>query len=231
MNLNELLYKVPEMQTYIKNMPEEIKKKCIIKVIPSGQIIHQKNYELDYFAFICSGMHRVINEFENGNVYMIEKNEPIDFVGEVTILAGKEKTSVTLETVTECTLLQIPRKAFESWLEKDINLLSLIAKKVAFKLYRSSSENGTKLFYPPSFILLDYIIRYSEKHQINTKSFLSIPFTRQQLSEELGLSIKTLNRTIKKLKEDGIIQILKGKIYVDKSLYTLAKNELKSLSK
>ena len=31
---------------------------------------------------------------------MIEKNEPIDFVGEVTILAGMEKTSVTIETLT-----------------------------------------------------------------------------------------------------------------------------------
>lgn len=28
----------------------------------------------------------MINEFQNGDIYMIEKNKPIDFVGEVTIL-------------------------------------------------------------------------------------------------------------------------------------------------
>ena len=112
--------------------------RSVIKVIPPGQIIHQKNYELDYFAFVCCGDHRAINEFENGNVYMMEKNEAIDFVGEVTILAGQERTSVTLETITECVLLQMPRKDFERWIKEDIDLLYLIASKVAFKLYRSS---------------------------------------------------------------------------------------------
>ena len=33
---------------------------------------------------------------ENGNVYMIERNQDIDLIGEVTILAGMEKTSVTI---------------------------------------------------------------------------------------------------------------------------------------
>lgn len=47
---------------------------------------------------------------------MIEKNEPIDFVGEVTILAGMEKTSVTIETLTETTVVYFPRKDFEDWI-------------------------------------------------------------------------------------------------------------------
>ena len=49
---------------------------------PPGTIIHQKDFTLNYFGIIAKGEHRVINEFQNGNVYMIEKNEPIDFVGE-----------------------------------------------------------------------------------------------------------------------------------------------------
>ena len=81
MNWEELLKRAPKLEAYIKHMPPDIKARSVIKVIPPGQIIHQKNYELDYFAFVCCGDHRAINEFENGNVYMIEKNEAIDFVG------------------------------------------------------------------------------------------------------------------------------------------------------
>ena len=40
----------------------------------------------NHFGIIAKGEHRVINEFQNGDIYMIEKNKPIDFVGEVTIL-------------------------------------------------------------------------------------------------------------------------------------------------
>lgn len=58
----------------------------------------------------------MINEFENGNVFMIEKNEAIDFIGEVTILAEKPLTSVSIETLTECVVFMISREDFEMWI-------------------------------------------------------------------------------------------------------------------
>lgn len=231
MNWEELLQKAPGIEAYIRNMPPEIKNHCVIRVLPPGQIIHQKNYELDYFAFVCCGDHRAINEFENGNVYMIEKNEAIDFVGEVTILAGQERTSVTLETITECVLLQMPRKDFERWIKEDINLLYLVAKKVAFKLYRSSFKNGATLFYPPNFLLLEYLVQYADKHMGGSKTAVTVPFTRNQLEEELGINIKTLNRTIKKLKDTGMIGIMKGKLTFNKEQYDKAVAELAVLRK
>ena len=85
MTLEELIETYPEAETYFKNMPEELKTRYTIRKFPPGTIIHQKDYPLDYFGIVCSGDHRVINEFENGNVFMIEKNEAIDFIGEVNI--------------------------------------------------------------------------------------------------------------------------------------------------
>lgn len=231
MNWDELMERAPKLQEYIKNMPPDIRSRCTIRVLPPGQIIHQKNYELDYFAFVCCGDHRAINEFENGNVYMIEKNEAIDFVGEVTILAGQPRTSVTLETITECVLLQMPRKDFERWITEDINILLLIARKVAFKLYRSSSKNGATLFYPPNFLLLEYMVQYADKHMTGHKTTVTIPFTRNQLEEELGINIKTLNRTIKKLKDTDMIGIVKGKLIFTKAQYDKAIAELAILRK
>lgn len=231
MTWEELLEKAPDLYEYVKNIPPEVKEHCVIRTLPPGSIIHQKNSELDYFAFVCCGDHRVINEFENGNVYMIEKNEAVNFVGEVTILAGQEKTSVTLETITECTLLVMPRKDFEQWISQDIDLLLLIARKVAYKLYRSSSRNGATLFYPPNFLLLEYLVQYADKNMGSGKQSVVIPFTRNQLEEELGINIKTLNRTVKKLKDNGFIGITKGKLTFNKKQYDMAQAELHILRK
>ena len=192
-------------------MPPDIKARSVIKVIPPGQIIHQKNYELDYFAFVCCGDHRAINEFENGNVYMIEKNEAIDFVGEVTILAGQERTSVTLVTIMECVLLQMPRKDFERWIKEGIALLYLIASKVAFKLYRSSSKTGATLFYPPNFLLLEYLVQYADKHMTGNKTSITVPFTRNQLEEELGITVRPEELTFVGLHDETDIAEFYGK--------------------
>lgn len=88
------------------------------------------------------------------------------------------------------------RKDFENWIKTDIHFLRLVASKIAFKLYRSSYNRGAKLFYPPQYLLLDFLIQYAHQHQIERKGQITVPFTRQELFEEIGVSVKTLNRTI-----------------------------------
>lgn len=222
MTIDDVLGKVPQLYEYIKTMPDDIRKRCIVKVHPPGYIIHQKDAPLDYFGIVASGEHRVINEFENGNVFMIERNEPIDFIGEVTILAEKPKTSVTIETTTESIIIYMSRKDFENWISTDIHFLRLVSRKVAFKLYRSSYNRGAKLFYPPHFLLLDFLTRYANAHGIQKKGKIVVPLTRQELYEEIGVTVKTINRTIARLKEDGIIQMEKGKITMTLEQYKKA---------
>ena len=218
MTLSELLIKVPELENYLRYMPEELKTRCTIKTYPPKTIIHQKDAKLDYFGIVCEGYHRVINEFENGNVFMIERNDPIDFVGEVAILAGKPRTSVTIETTTDCTVLYFSRKDFEDWIEKDIHFLRLVSQKVAYKLYRSSYNRGNRLFYPPQHLLLFYFLQYIEEYHSCV-----IRRTREEIHEETGISVKTLNRTIRKLKESGMVGITKGKVTMNEAQQKMAR--------
>lgn len=226
MTLEELIKEVPALAPYFEHMPEELHNRYTIRVYPPGTIIHQKDYKLEKFGIIAKGEHRVINEFQNGNVFMIEKNKPIDFVGEVTILAGMEKTSVTIETLTETTVVYFSRKDFEDWIVKDIQLLRLVAHKIAYKLYRSSYNRGARLFYPPNFLLLDYILKQAAHLGIERKKEIIIQKTRQELYEECGITVKTLGRTISKLKEDGVISLKKGKIAMTLEQYHLAQKTI-----
>lgn len=87
MTIKDLEKEIPGLTEYTKTMPEEIRKKAFVKVYPPGKLIHQKDCELQFFGIVAKGENRVINEFENGKIYMIETNRAIDFIGEVTILA------------------------------------------------------------------------------------------------------------------------------------------------
>lgn len=215
MTLTELEKKVPELLKYTKNMPPDIRSRCTVRTHAAGSIIHQKNMELGYFGIVAQGENRVINEFENGNVYMIESNKAIDFIGEVTILAGMPRTSVTIEAVTDNVVAYISRRDAQRWLSEDINILRLTAGHTAFKLYRSSYNNGAKLFYPPSYLLLDYLVKYGAQQGMDGPAppdQITMGRTRQQLQEEIGVNVKTINRTIRQLKEEGFFTICKGKI-------------------
>lgn len=225
MTLTELEAAVPALKEYTKNMPEDIRSRCTVRTHAAGSIIHQKNMELGYFGIVAKGENRVINEFENGNVYMIESNKAIDFIGEVTILAGMSHTSVTIEAVTDNVVAYISRKDAERWLASDMNILHLTARHTAFKLYRSSYNNGAKLFYPPSYLLLDYMVKYGRQSGMESSrppKTITVLRTRQMLQEEIGVNVKTLNRTIRQLKEEGFFSLCKGKITFTREQYGMA---------
>ena len=50
--------------------------------------------------------------------------------------------------------------------------------------------------------------------------------TRQELFEECGITVKTINRTIGKLKDDGVISLKKGKIAMTLEQYHLAQETI-----
>lgn len=232
MTLAELEQAVPALLEYTKYMPADIRSRCTVRIHPAGSIVHQKNMELHSFGIVAKGDSRVINEFENGNVYMIESNHAIDFVGEVTILAQMPCTSVTIEAVTDMLVAYISRKDAERWLAEDRNILNLTARHTAFKLYRSSYTNGAKLFYPPSFLLLDYLVKYGREAGMEEKDHreqkILINKTRQILQEEIGINVKTLDRTIRQLKKEAFFDTHKGKITFTYEQYARAVDWLKS---
>ena len=218
MLIDQLICRDPKLEKILKNMPEAIKDRCIVREIPSGSIIVRKDDDLTSFSIICKGKVRIINEFDNGNVYLIEQNQAIDFIGEVTALAGERKTSVTIEAITNCIIIQMSLKDFYKWIEADNNFLLMISKGVASKLYTSSYTKGVELFYPAIHLLVDFLIDYSGK-DINKKDKAIVLLTRQQISEKLGVTVKTVNRTIKRLKDEDMISVSKGKINVCKGQY------------
>ena len=219
MTLSELEKEVPELTDYTKTMPAELRQLARVKVHPPGGLIHQKDSELRYLGIVAKGENRVINEFENGKIYMIETNKAIDFIGEVALLANKPEASVTIEALTANTIVYIPRKDAEKWVNSDTHILRKMAERTAFKLYRSSYNNGLKLYYPPMFLVADYLVRlyeqvfpevYSEKPK-NPRP-VTLQKTRERLGEELGMNIKTLDRTIRSMHKDGYFLLIKGKI-------------------
>ena len=171
---------------------------------------------------------------------MIETNKAIDFIGEVTLLANLPRTSVTIEALTANTVVYIPRKDAEEWINSDTHILRKMAQRTAFKLYRSSYNNGLKLYYPPAFLIADHLVRlYEQKYPQFADTFPHVPSetsnstfpfilqkTRERLSEELGMNIKTLDRAVRSMQKDGYFFLVKGKISFGLAEYRLLKEYL-----
>lgn len=218
---------VPGLRDCISGMPARARELAFVKSYGPGEFIHHKDTRLPYFGIVATGENRVINIFRNGKTFMIETNQAIDFIGEVTVLARQNATSVTIQAVTESDVIYIPREEAEKWLDSDIRFLERVTRHVAFKLYRSSYANGMNMFYPPAYILADYLARsYEQITEGSTRAKkrpVTIPRTREWIVEELGMNIKTLEYTVRNLRDEGYFDVKKGKITISPEQYSRLK--------
>lgn len=226
MRYAELLELAPGLREFTARIPGELDGRFQLKTYPAHALIHQKDSPLEQIGILLQGTFRVVNEFENGNVFMIEMNEAVSFIGEVTLLAEAATTSVTIETVTDCLLAFLPVETFDAWLRQDIDLLRAVSRHVAAKLYCSSYNRGERLFYSAKYVLLKYLVRQAEERGIRSAGQAVLNKTRRQISEEVGLTEKTINRTLAQLVKDGVLSIRRGKAAFSAEQYRRAQREL-----
>ncbi|MDO4315819.1 MAG: Crp/Fnr family transcriptional regulator [Oscillospiraceae bacterium] len=227
MRYADLLDICPKLETFTTRIPEELDSRFQLRSYAPHEIIRQKDSPLETIGILLEGSFRVVNEFENGNVFMIEMNDAPSFVGEVALLARASTTSVTIETVTDCRVAYLSAVDFDAWLRQDMELLRSLSEHVAAKLYCSSYSRGERLFYSAKYVLLKYITRQAESSGIRGAGRAVIGKTRQQISEEVGMTVKTINRILTKFGRDGLISMERGKVVLDACQYHRARQELK----
>lgn len=114
----------------------------------------------------------------------------------------------------------IPAPIYMEWIHNDIEALYSRTKVNMRRLITQTTDARRYLFLEAKERLVLYLVRKYEQKVSNDKSVeLNLSQTRNQLAEEIGFSIKTLNRNIKILEEIGFIKVYKGKISITEDSY------------
>ncbi|MDO4620672.1 MAG: hypothetical protein Q4B09_08640 [Lachnospiraceae bacterium] len=83
----ELLDIAPELSGVVSSIPADLDGQFTLHRYEAHSYIHQKNTPLTRIGILLEGSFRVVNELENGNVFMIEVNDAISFIGEDRLLS------------------------------------------------------------------------------------------------------------------------------------------------
>lgn len=220
MELQQIMQQWPDVREYLSEMPEELAGKFVFVHYEKGAFIQFKGSEVKRFGVVLEGSHRVINIFENGLVYMIERNDAISFIGEVALLCQYPTTSVSIQTLTPCTVMYIDKKYFEPWVAADPHFLRLLARDVARKLYRKSAKAGERLFYSARYIVLKYLV------ENYVPPVTRIAKTRKTICEEIGMSEKSFNRILSQFRDEGYLTMDRGKIVITSREHRLGTQNL-----
>ena len=196
----------------LAHMPEVIKRQTTHRFFLPGESVVRKGERADHVFLILKGSTRVSNEFASGQRFTFGSLEVPDLVGDLEVLAGQPFFSASNEAVTTCDVLAMSAATFLQWMRADNDFALAVAQLLAAKMYPTSNEAGRVKFLPSLERLHGYLVK--RLGDIQTDMFI-LHTSRQQIADDIGTSVKTVNRGVTKLKDAGLISLHHGKITIN----------------
>ena len=215
---------------FLGNASQKLTERAVPCYIKKGAVLIQKGEKTDAAYYVITGKLYVQADFLDGSVYQFSYLGKGAIIADVDILSGANINAATLIAAEDVMVLKLPLDLFIEEMKTNIDFLWYVSTGMARKMYVSSYERGMNLFKEGVDKVLLYLIREYELDEEERK-VVKITKTRPVIASEIGISIKTLNRSVEKLETEKLISLQKGKITITEAQFTklLERAEEKSL--
>ena len=175
--------------------------------LSSGDTLH-------YFYFIMSGKIKIYDiEFETSKeqtLYMLSHGDMFDVVA---LLDGKPNQYIS-EVLEEAHVIQVPLSDVEQMILNDVKFRQFFFSYVASQLKSMENLAVSLSFYDVYQRVLQLFARFTKT--VNGESKLDVidNLSHDDLASMVGSVRKVVNRSIQKIKKDGIIEVSRKNIHI-----------------
>lgn len=189
------------------------------KTFEAGQPIIWRGDELVSFASVVVGIASLSRTMEDGRTQVVGLLLPSDFIGR----PGREYVDFDVTAVTDVTLCQFQRKPFEALVE-EVPHISQRMMEMALDELNAAREwmvlLGRKTAREKIATFLEMVVRRSTIPSHAVKQY-TLPLTREEIANFLGLTLETISRQLSAMKKEGIVEFEGRRNFVIKDLAAL----------
>ncbi|MEN8703900.1 MAG: Crp/Fnr family transcriptional regulator [Polaribacter sp.] len=188
----------------------EISKIGISKTFSADTVIIEIDDYLKSMPLLLSGAIKILREDENGEelvLYYLEKGDTCAMT--LSCCMGQTKSKIRAVAETDVSLIMLPKEKMTTWLSSYKTWQSFILQS-----YHNRVEELLQAVDTIAFLKMDErLFRYlKDKAMVNSNDELIT--THYQISQDLHTSRVVISRLLKKLENEGKIQLFRNSIKV-----------------
>lgn len=216
-NLFRYYIKKYKLDTCLNN---DLLNNCQVHIFDKNENICLLNEKLEYMYFLVKGKAKVTTLLSSGQSLLLCFNKPLSIIGDLELLDNPYADCNVL-TLENCICIAIPLWSIHKFGYNDTVFLRFIISSLEKKLRSNSIYSSINILYPLENRFASYLLSVLPSNC----DFITIEGTNH-ISELLGSSYRHLNRVIKSLCDNKIIEKNKNQIQIlnIKNLEKLAKD-------
>lgn len=228
-HLEEIAKRLPVEQAeylrkYLRNAPYWLIETMQLVKKDKNVVFIEENAPADHIYILLEGGIRAVDYRVKGFAFDFMRINSVNIFGSMECFFKIDDYMTTLMTTCPSTFLIISRKNYERWIWEDKNALQMDIASMGAYLLEQTRVNRLFLFLQGTDRIIYIFTRSFEKGKATGDFCLDM--SRQELAERSGFSIKTVNRSVKKLEEDGFISRKGHKIMISQEQYNRMKEYL-----
>ena len=209
---------------YFQNAPLWLLDCFSVEMVPKGTTFIRAGEPVDTIYFIGQGIIKGTDYRILGISFDFMIFTDVYAYGGMEVIMDIDTYKTSLQTVTDCIVLKIPKAKFAKWIKSDLQSLAHEAKLMGEYLLEQARNTRVFLFLQGADRISMLLTILYEQQEVVDK--LVIDNDRQMLSDYTGLSVKTITRSVQKLEEEGLVTRTRTKISITKEQYQRLKENL-----
>lgn len=189
---------------------EEMNQVATFKEIKAGDKLIDFGAYVRSMPLIVSGAIKVLREDENGDellLYFIEAGETCAMT--MTCCLGNTKSEVRAIAELDSKLIVLPVQKMEEWMGKYKSWRNFVLNSYQARMTELLNTIDKIAFLKMDERLLNYL---EEKVKVSKDKFINS--THQEIAYELNTSRVVISRLLKRLENDGLIELQRNRIKV-----------------
>lgn len=197
-----------------------------ITVCEIGERFVMVDESIENVWILLSGKVKALEEFYTGDIFTFNKFTAPEIFGEMEILADINKYRATLITEKKSFFLNIPAEVYLGFLKRNPDFLFKRTELIMKRYFEDQKRMRIFLMIKSKDRIKIYLTQHYELYAHQGVCNLRIP--RQQIAEETGYSVKTVNRIIRELQTQNLITVAGQKLIIKESQYKKMLNNVEN---
>jgi len=194
------------LKKLLENAPEKIKQNFEHKHYSKDTLIISPDEQVRHLYILTDGESEIYQQNLSGVLLLYTIMTPYSCFGEVEMINNKLKP-LSVIAKTDCQIIRLERSHVLSWMKLDFDFNLYLFEQLAEKL-RNNSE---KFFQLAAMTVKDRILYSLYTHyKIGDLDQL----TKKQISYEAATALRSVNRAISMLSEEGLITYQKKRFSI-----------------
>ena len=179
------------------------------QILEPHQMLFQEGDAAEHVYTVTAGQVSLARSLPDGRRQIVDFAGPGDFLG---LSLGQEEPAahrLSAEALTQSRVCKLPRAAFNRFMQ-DEPALGRRALEFAARRIRASQEQQLSLGRKTAAErVASFLLDMAERNQARGggASPLSLPMTRADIADHLGLTLETVSRAFSRLRKLGLIQL------------------------